>query len=145
MGYVTASELSEHVHQDYLDKAETEKPGICEQTIKAVSGEIDDALRGRVALPLSTVPQTLKRVCGVIAAYRTIASITPLMDADGVKDEFLTLHNAYAECLKTLAQLREGKISLGLDLLGEKRVDHGGVSVVTSRKRRFGDKTWESY
>ena len=28
MGYVTASELSEHVHQDYLDKAETEKPGI---------------------------------------------------------------------------------------------------------------------
>ena len=41
---------------------------------------------------------------------------------------------------KRTKKLREGKISLGLDLLGEKRVDHGGVSVVTSRKRRFDDK-----
>ena len=145
MGYVTSNDLSGHVHQDYLDKAESEQPGICDQTIQAVSGEIDDALRGRVALPLSTVPQTLKRICGVLAAYRTVAAITPMMDADGVKNEFLSLHTEYRDCLKTLEKLREGKISLGLDVLGEERVDNGGISVVTPERLRFGDETWRRY
>ncbi|MEE4137464.1 MAG: DUF1320 domain-containing protein [Desulforhopalus sp.] len=133
--YCTADDLKEHVLQAYLDKLEELHPGILEKHIAGVSGEIDDVLRGRYVLPLSTVPETLRRIAAVLACYRSVGDITSLMDTSAATDnQFLYIQDMVKQARKDLELIRKGEIDLGLTVLGEEEVSPGNIRVLASDK-----------
>lgn len=70
------------------------------------SSQMDGYLSARYALPLSSIPQNLVRLCCDLTRYR-LAS----MSGAGITDEIV---ERYKLSLKELEQLAKGAISLGL-------------------------------
>lgn len=133
--YCTTADLAEYVLQAYLDKLEELSPGLLDKNISSISEEIDDVLRPRYKLPLKGVPGTLRRIAAVLASYRSIGAITSLMDTDaGSDNQFLYIQDMVRQARKELELVRDGKIDLGLSLLGEEEVSPGGISVKSPKK-----------
>jgi len=138
--YCTVADLAEYVLQAYLDKLEELHPGLLDKNIASVSQEIDDVLRPRYVLPLVTVPGTIRRIAAVLACYRALGAITSLMDTDaGSDNQFLYIQDMVKQARKDLDLIRDGKIDLGLVLLGEVEVSPGGSTV--SAPNKFFDLT----
>lgn len=128
--YCAAVDLAEFVLQAYLDKLEELNPGLLIKNIASVSQEIDDVLRPRYVLPLATVPGTIRRIAAVLVCYRSLGAITSLMDTDaGSDNQFLYIQDMVKQARKDLDLIREGKIDLGLTLLGAVEVSPGGIMV----------------
>jgi phage gp36-like protein len=145
MPYCVVAELSDYVLQAYLDKLEELNPGILQKHIDGVSAEIDDVLRSRFQLPLQSVPETLARICTVMAAYRAVGSITSLMQSEGgSSNEWLPLQTMHKQALKDLADIRDGKIDLGLEELGEVTIEADTVET-TAPARIFDDDAWSKF
>lgn len=135
--YCERTDLTDFVLDAYLAAAEKQKPGIVEKAIKDASATIDDALRSRFALPLSTVPATIKEMTAAMAAYRAVGSVTSVMKSEGGSDnEWIPLQTQYKQAMKNLQLLRDGKLNLGLDELGETPQENEDVVVIT-RKPTF--------
>ena len=135
--YCTAADLATYVLQAYLDKLEELHPGLLDKNIAAVSQEIDDVLRPRYALPLATVPGTINRIAAVLTCYRSLGAITSLMDTDaGSDNQFLYVQDMVKQARADLGLIRDGKIDLGLTLLGETEVSPGGI-LVSAPKKHF--------
>lgn len=140
--YCQRTDLNDYVLEAYLTAADGRRPGIVDRTLENVSGEINDALRSRFELPLSTVPDTLRRIAAVLAAYRIVGAITSLMDSEsGSNNEWLPLQTQYKQALRDLEAIRDGTLPLGLAELGEEAADDVAVAVV-SRKASFGFRGW---
>lgn len=133
--YCMAGDLTDYILQAYLDAAERLEEGITERVLKNVSGEIDDALRTRFHLPLATVPETLKRICAVMTAYRIAGVITAMDTEAGSGNEWIALQRLFAQSEKELAAIRLGKLDLGLDELGNEETDsdENSIAVVSSK------------
>lgn len=145
MTYCIVTRLADYVLQAYLDKLEELNPGILQKHVDGVSAEIDDVLRSRYQLPLQSIPETLSRICTVMAAYRAVGSITSLMQSEGgSSNEWLPLQTMHKQALKDLADIRDGKIDLGLEELGEVNVE-ADSTLISSPVRIFDDDTWSKF
>lgn len=78
--------------------------GVFDDAAADASAEIDGYLAVRYALPLSTVPPILVRVCCDIARYR--------LYANHASEE---VSNRYTEAVKWLTNVSNGIVQLGLD------------------------------
>ena len=135
MAYCIEEDLTEYILAEYLEKFEEISSGIVDRKISTVSGEIDDALRGRYQLPLTSVPETLKRINAVLAAYQAAGAITSLVETAALSDnEFLFLQDMAKQARKDLDLIRQGKMDIGLEELGEIPVSSGTVRVSTPAK-----------
>jgi phage gp36-like protein len=134
--YCQKTDLTGYVLNAYLTAAEEQTPGIVDQTLANVSGEIDDALRSRFELPLAEVPGTLTRIAAVMASYRIVGAITSVMASEGgSNNEWIPLQTQYKQAVKDLEAVRSGKLDIGLKELGEEpRVDTETM-VVTRRPK----------
>lgn len=145
MTYCVVTRLADYVLQAYLDKLEELNPGILQKHVDGVCAEIDDVLRSRYQLPLRSIPETLSRICTVMAAYRAVGSITSLMQSEGGSaNEWLPLQSMHKQALKDLADIRAGKIDLGLEELGEVSVE-ADSTLVSGPVRIFDDATWGKF
>lgn len=135
--YCERTDLTDFVLDAYLAAAEKQKPGVVEKTIQSVSATIDDALRARFVLPLTAIPATIKEMAAVMAAYRAVGSVTSVMKSEGgSNNEWIPLQTQYKQAMKNLQLLREGKLNLGLDELGQTPQESEDVVVIT-RKPTF--------
>lgn len=99
------------------------------------SDEIDAYLNGRYALPLLTVPRLLKRLCCDIARYR-------LCGSDAQETE--PVRNRYRDALKTLAMVKAGTLTLGLDPSSQEVPERGTVQIINGN-RTFDQNTLADY
>lgn len=140
--YCDRADLTDYVLEAYLTAAEEQTPGIVAKTIGNVSGEIDDALRARFELPLTTVPGTLKRIAAVIVSYRVVGGITSLMTAEGgSNNDWVPLQTLYKQAIKDLEAIRDAKLNIGLKELGqETRTDDS--LIIKTRKPTINMRGW---
>ncbi|MFA9394793.1 MAG: phage protein Gp36 family protein [Halodesulfovibrio sp.] len=141
MSYCELANLYDVIPKGYLDAADKVTPGIVERKMGSVSRVIDDTLRQHYALPLQDVPETIKQMAIVMAAYEAVGGITAVKKEGGNDNKLLVLQDLYKQARADLAAIRSGKMKLVIS--GEAVVDKstGGMAVV-SRKRRFDFKGW---
>lgn len=138
--YCERPDLTDYVLDAYLTAAEEQKPNIVENSIKNVSGEIDDALRRYYILPLTVIPATIKRICAVLAAYRVVGAITTFVDSESSSgNEWIPLQTNYKDAKKDLAAIRDGKMDLELERLGAEPSDDDTEIAVITRPSTFGN------
>jgi len=115
--YCSIADVKDYVLDKYLDAMEEQNSGVLDRMLESVSGEIDEAIQFRYNLPLSVIPQQLKRIAAVITAYRVIGAITSVVSSESsVENEFLYLQQMYKSAEKELNDIKN-KCADGLDPL----------------------------
>ena len=141
--YCERDDLHDYIPAAYLDAADKVTPGIVGRKIASVCGAIDDALRRHYVLPLVTVPETIKRMAAVMAAYEAIGGITAVKDDTNAGNKLLVLQDLYKQARKDLALIRDNKLELGLDELGlEPSEGADGTMAVVTRPATLNLKGW---
>lgn len=111
----TPADLSDLLLQEYIDACETKNPGLTARTIAAVSGEVKDALSYRYPQPWPYVPDMVRYIASVIAAYRVVESLTSLVDTESsAENPWLPLQKQWKHCTELLEDLATGKLRLPL-------------------------------
>ena len=143
--YCTATDLNQYLLAEYTAAAESKTPGIVNEQITRVSGQIDSYIGERYALPLSTVPAVLNWAASVMVAYRVLGSVTSLVKTEGQTDnEFVYLQGEYKRAIKMLEDIRDEKVELfpGTD---DKELQDDKAYSVSAPRRRFPDHFLRRY
>lgn len=120
----------------YVVACEKQNPDLMERTIEAVSGEIGDALSYRYPQPWPYVPEIVRYIASVIAAYRVVQAITSLVTSEASNDnEWIPLQKQWKYVTELLDDIIRGKLKLPLDEANPDR-EEASVAVV-SRKPIF--------
>jgi len=113
MEYCTRDHITDLLLEDYVTVAEQKNPGIVERTIAAVSGEVTAMLAWRYVTPLPAVPDLLRYITSVIAAYRIVQAITSLVDTEGsTNNEWLPLQQQWKRVTAQLDDIAAGRLRL---------------------------------
>lgn len=88
--------------------------------LQRASNTIDSYLSARYPLPLTVVPDQLVDICCDIARYKLCGS--EVTETDEVR-------NRYKDAVKTLEQIRDGKIDIGLTIAGQAPAESASVHV----------------
>lgn len=124
MPLCTLADIQDHLLPVYTAACEEQNPGIAERTIDKVSGEITDLLAYRYPGPWPNVPQIVRYIASVIAAYRMAGGITTLVTTEGTTDnEWLPLQKDWRRATEMLDEIASGKRKLPLESLDEERED----------------------
>lgn len=111
--YTSREQMQSFILAAYLDAVEQEKPGIIDQILSEVSGEIDSALGRRYAVPFAPVPESIRYIASVLAAYRVPGSLTSLMDTEAsANNEWLPLQTEWKRATALLDDFATGKRKL---------------------------------
>ncbi|MBF0454955.1 MAG: DUF1320 family protein [Magnetococcales bacterium] len=140
--YATVDDLGEFLLPAYLAKAEEISPGITEKSLAAVCREIDEVLlvAGYAEPVAGSIPESLRRIAAVMAAYRTLGAITSLIKSGGENNnEFFALQRQFNQATKDLAAIREGRLSLPLQKLSVDREESAVGSAVIAPQPIFSD------
>jgi len=141
MPYCEFEDLYDVIPKGYLDAAEKVTSGIVERKIESVSRAIDDALGQHYMLPLETVPETVKRISVVMAAYESLGGITAVKKEGGSDNKLLVLQDLYKQARADLAAIRSGKLKLPFS--GEPQGAEGTTQMtVKTRSPHFDFKGW---
>ncbi len=125
------------LHAKYVEACEGQNPGIVDRTIKAVSGEVGDALAYRYPQPWPYVPELVRYIAAVISAYRVVEAITSLVSSEAASDnEWLPLQKQWRYCTDLLASIAAGKTKLPLE---ESHPDREEASVAVVTRNTFFD------
>ena len=125
------------LHAKYVEACEGQNPGIVDRTIKAVSGEVGDALAYRYPQPWPYVPELVRYIAAVISAYRVVEAITSLVSSEAASDnEWLPLQKQWRYCTDLLASIAAGKTNLPLE---ESHPDREEASVAVVTRNTFFD------
>ena len=139
MLYCEPRDLTDHVLEAYIDKASELRPNAGKRAISSISGEIDDALRPWYKLPLAAVPETLKVLCAVLSAWRSIAPIASFM----TEQEFKHLKEAERVQREKLRNITKG-LDIGLEKTGAESTEKSSF-LTSSPERTFDDETLDKY
>ena len=103
----------EHLLIELAGNLETNEPDTTaiERALNDASAEIDGYIGSRYPLPLSTVPDSLRRICNDIALYRlmNLRAMGDIEDARG----------RYKDAISFLKDIIRGEASLGLPEVSE--------------------------
>lgn len=133
MVYCTRQQLQSFLLEDYLSAVEQKTPGITETVMDEVSAEIDSALGRRYATPFVPVPEIIRYVAAVLAAYRVAGSLTSLVDTEGgTENPWLPLQREWKRATALLDELARGtrKLPPPAVALDEDRED-AGIAVIS--------------
>jgi len=96
--------------------AEQLNPGLVERSIDDATAEVASLLAHRYRQPFRVVPEIVRWIVSVVAAWRVVGGITSLMDTEAASDnQWLPIQNQYKRAWDLLEQLAAGKIKLGLE------------------------------
>ena len=121
----------------YIQACEGLNNDLTARTIDAVSGEIGDMLAYRYPQPWPYVPELVRYIASVIAAYRVVEAITSLVDTeDGAENEWLPLQKQWKYATGLLEDMAKGRLKLPLE---ESHPDREDPSFVVVTKEPFFD------
>jgi len=98
---------------------------VVEGGLQRASDMIDSYLAARYTLPLPIVPQMLVDVCCDIARYK-------LLGADATETD--AARNRYKDALRTLEQVRDGKLDIGLSVAGQAAPQSASIQVASNAR-----------
>jgi len=140
--YINADDLARAMSKTELVQLTNDEPRATEPNAEIVQTAIgyacdlvDGYLSGRYPLPLATTPTILPPLCINIA--RHFLHSRRINRADFPK----TLETAYQATLKTLEQIRDGKIHIGIDTDNKPRQPERGAYHV----RAAAKHDWSGY
>jgi phage gp36-like protein len=113
---------------------------VLDTLIGDAESEVDGYVGFRYALPLSSIPNLVKRLSARVARYRLYTR------RPGSPEEWL--QKDYDNAIAQLERIRDGKLSLGLTEAGADPAagfDGGTAVQSTSRERIFGRANTEGY
>lgn len=93
---------------------------LVDRALQRASNDIDSYLAARFPLPLSVIPDKLVDLCCDIARYKLSGSSVTETEEVRIR---------YKDAIKTLEQIRDGKIDVGLTVAGAAPAEHGTVQV----------------
>lgn len=93
--------------------------------LQLASDEIDAYIGSRYPLPLASTPRLLMRVCCDVARYRLLGSDVQETEA---------ARNRYRDAIRTLEQVRDGHMSLGLDMAQQPVGTSDTVGIINGRR-----------
>lgn len=119
MSYASVADMKTRFNgQDLvlLTEREGSTPGeintlVLNQSLDDATAEINGYLAGRYTLPLSTVPTALIRICCDIARY--------FLSSENAPEH---IQKRYADAVKFLQAVNQGKVALGIDSQGDKAI-----------------------
>lgn len=126
MRYATLTDmLAQFGEREVIAIADRNRDGVVDQAIldaalDRASTKMDSYLAARYSLPLASVPGVLVEVCCDICRYNLCG--TEVVETDVVRLR-------YKDAIKTLEQLRDGKLDVGLTLAGQAVVDIPSVQI----------------
>lgn len=143
MLYCTREHITDLLLAVYVQKAEELNPGIVDRTIAAVSGEVENVLCQRYVFPLPEVPELLRYVTSVTAAYRVVQAITSLVSTEAsTENEWLPLQRQWKYVTGLLDDLASGKLTLPAPAQ-QLNIDREEASIaVVSREPLFDRRGW---
>ena len=127
-GDLEVIELTDRSHSGQIDEA------VAKIALEDATAEID-AYLGRFRRPFYDVPPILKRLCCDIARYR-------LLGADAQETE--PARNRYRDAIRLLEQVRDGKMTLGLDT-AQQPVGTGATIKINNGRRMFAPGSLDDY
>lgn len=140
--YINADDLAKAMSQAELIQLTNDEPRATEPNAEVVQAAIqyacdlvDGYLRGRYPLPLQQVPTILPPLCINIA--RHFLHSRRINRADFSK----VLETSYTATIKTLEQIRDGKIHLGIDVLEKTAQPERGAYHVRAEQKQ----DWSGY
>lgn len=111
--------------------------GKVEEALRAAGELVDGYLRGRYELPLATVPTLLRDVVRSIARFK-------LYERRPESDMPETVMETYKAAVKTLEQIRNGRITLGVAATAE-ALPERGEHRISAPKTFFSDAMRTAY
>lgn len=118
-------------------KAEKADMAKVQEAVRAAEELADGYLRGRYALPLSTVPTLLRDVVRTIARFKLYERRPESKMPD-------TMLETYKAAVKTLEQIRSGRITLGVAATAEP-VPERGEHRMSAPAAYFSDAMRKAY
>ena len=129
----TRDNLTDLLHAQYMAACEEQNPGLVERTIEAVSREIGDALSYRSPQPWPAVPELVRHIAAVFAAYRVVKAITTVVASEASADnEWIPLQQEWKYARELLEDIIKGRLKLPLEEAHPDRED-AAVVVVAPR------------
>ncbi len=124
MQLCTRDNITDLLLAAYVDKCEEMNPGIVDRTITAVSGEVTDLLTVRYPAPWPCVPELIRYIVSVIAAYRIVEAITSLVDTEAASaNQWLPLQKQWKYCTDLLDDVQKGRTKLDFGVSDADRDD----------------------
>ena len=91
--------ITDLLHEAYITACEEQNPGLVARTITAVSGEVSDALSYRYPQPWPYVPDLVKYIAAVLAAYRVVKAVTGLVNTESSNEnDWIPLQQQWKRC-----------------------------------------------
>lgn len=129
--------ITDLLHEAYVAAAENINPGLTERTIMAVSGEVIDALAYHYPQPWPVVPDIVRYIASVLAAYRVVKAITGLVNSEASSEnDWLPLQQQWKRCTAMLEDIASGKLKIPLP---EANPDREDASVAVQSPEPFFD------
>lgn len=140
MAFTTRQYITDLLLVNYVAKCEEINPGIVERTIADVSGEVESRLQRRYPQPWPYVPEIIRYIASVIAAYRIVENITSLVATEASSEnEWIPLQKQWKHAEELLDDLVKGKTSLEFEAVDER--EEPSIAVV-SPKKQFDWRGW---
>lgn len=133
MLYCTRQQLQSFLLEDYLAAVDEKTPHVVDVVMGEVSAEIDSALGRRYVTPFDPVPELVRYVAAVLAAYRVAGSLTSLVDTEGsTENPWLPLQREWKRATALLDDIATGRRKLPLPAVTlEDDVEEPSIAVVT--------------
>lgn len=141
MPYATQTDMIDRFGEtEVLALADRDQDGVIDASVVATAieragDEIDGYLLGRYGLPLASVPRLLTSICCDIARYR-------LCGAEVQETE--PIRARYKDAVRMLENVRDGKLSLGLDP-AQQPVGTGNTVGIVNGQRTFSRESLKDY
>jgi len=118
--YCRPEHVTDLILVDVAEAAEALNADLVARCITDATGEVASLLAIRYRQPFSPVPEIIRWITSVIAAWRTVGAITSLMDTEAASDnQWLPIQTQYKRAWELLEDLAKGRIKLpaadGLD------------------------------
>lgn len=133
MLYCTRQQLQSFLLEDYLAAVDEKTPHVVDVVMREVSAEIDSALGRRYATPFEPVPELVRYVAAVLAAYRVAGSLTSLVDTEGsTENPWLPLQREWKRATSLLDDIATGRRKLPYPAVQiEDDAEEPSIAVVT--------------
>ena len=111
--YATPRHVTDLILSEVSEAAEALNDDLVARCLIDATEEVGSLLAARYRQPFSPVPQIIRWITSVIAAWRVVGAITSLMDTEAASDnQWLPIQTQYKKAWELLEELAKGRIKL---------------------------------
>ena len=111
--YASPRHVTDLILAEVASAAEALNDDLVARCLDDATGEVSSLLAARYRQPFSPVPQIIRWITSVIAAWRVVGAITSLMDTEAATDnQWLPIQTQYKRAWELLEELAKGRIKL---------------------------------